>query len=361
MLRFDEFMERALYEQETGFFATSGQAGAARGDFITSPEVGPLFGVLVAEYLDRCWERAGCPPTFTVVEFAAGRGALAISVRAAAPRCAAALRYHLVEVSPSLRARQAEHLPVDHGGGAGLHFFSHAGAETLPQQADLVFANELLDNIPFRLFERSGERDSGTRGEETEVARAEWREVWVNPDDGRETLERVDRTLAERLDRLAPEASPGTRIPLQERAGEWLRRALDLVGPDGTVTVVDYARTTAEMAALHQNEWVRTYRGHSRGGAPTEAPGTQDITVDVAIDQLEAVGGPSANQSQSEWLAELGIAGLVDEGRRVWQASAAAPDLFAIRARSRVAEAEALTDPSGLGGFRVLSWGGSLE
>ena len=46
-LPFDEVMELALYDPEHGFYATGGQAGR-RGDFVTSPEVGPLFGAVVA-------------------------------------------------------------------------------------------------------------------------------------------------------------------------------------------------------------------------------------------------------------------------------------------------------------------------
>ena len=61
--------------------------------------------------------------------------------------------------------------------------------------------------------------------------------------------------------------------------------------------------------------------------------------------------------SQAEWLQRWGITELVAEGRRLWTARAAFGDLAALRARSRIAEAEALLDPSGLGAFLVLEWG----
>jgi len=47
---------------------------------------------------------------------------------------------------------------------------------------------------------------------------------------------------------------------------------------------------------------------------------------------------------------------LVEEGRQYWIANAAKPDLKAVKMRSRVAEAEALCDPAGLGSFKVLEW-----
>ena len=57
-----------------------GGSAGRRGDFITSPEVGPLFGVVIARYLDAEWERIGRPDPFTVVDVGAGPGTLARSV-----------------------------------------------------------------------------------------------------------------------------------------------------------------------------------------------------------------------------------------------------------------------------------------
>jgi hypothetical protein len=61
-------------------------------------------------------------------------------------------------------------------------------------------------------------------------------------------------------------------------------------------------------------------------------------------------------QRQHEFLRSHGIDELVEEGRRIWDERAHLGDLAAIRARSRVTEAEALCDPDGLGAFRVVEW-----
>src|SRR5690606_4493845 len=98
------------------------------------------------------------------------------------------------------------------------------------------------------------------------------------------------------------------------------------------------------------------YCGHSRGGPPLEALGTQDITVEVGTDGLDAT--PSSDLPQAEWLRIHGIDELVDAGRRTWQERAHLGDLQADRARSSITEAEALLDPGGLGDFRVLEWRG---
>ena len=85
-----------------------------------------------------------------------------------------------------------------------------------------------------------------------------------------------------------------------------------------------------------------------------EDPGSQDVTCEVAVDQLSPA--PDHQWSQAGWLALHGLDELVEEGRRTWTERAAIGDLAALEARSRVREAEALTDPSGLGAFQVLEW-----
>jgi SAM-dependent MidA family methyltransferase len=197
----------------------------------------------------------------------------------------------------------------------------------------VVVANELLDNLPFDLWERRGRAWEEVRVGEgfTEV---------VVPTDPPPWLARID-------------APDGTRVPVQEAARSWLRDAIALACPDdgGRVVAFDYcSRTTAGLAG----DWLRTYRGHQRGGPPLEAPGTQDITVEVCIDQLTSVREPSAISSQADWLRTHGIDDLVAEARAA--ADQPARDLPALRVRSRLAEAPTLLDPAGLGGFAVVEW-----
>jgi SAM-dependent MidA family methyltransferase len=363
-LPFDEVMEAALYDPRGGFYAAGGQAGR-RGDFVTSPEVGPLFGQLVGRALDRWWADLGRPDPFVVVEAGAGRGALARSVLSSNPECASALRYLLVERSEALRARHADHLDVvgpafafgpplpdddDDGPGAAT-----ADGPVVVSLADLpsvdgpvvVLANELLDNLAFRVLER------GADG---------WLEVRaaVGPGGGPtavvELLVPADERLAEYADRLVTDVPVGARIPVQDAAAGWLRRALDTAGRGGRVVLIDYAATTTMLAHRPWSAWLRTYAGHERGGHPFDRLGAQDITADVCVDQLARVRPLTTDHTQAEWLTDLGIEDLVEEGRRTWTERAHLGDLEALRARSRITEAEALLDPDGLGAFRVLEW-----
>jgi len=76
----------------------------------------------------------------------------------------------------------------------------------------------------------------------------------------------------------------------------------------------------------------------------------------VMLDQIDLFFRPDNVSTQAEWLRRNGIDDLVEEGKQYWKANAARPNLEAVKMRSRVAEAEALCDPAGLGNFKVLEW-----
>ena len=142
---FDEFVDHALYAPGHGFYQRGGGAGRRR-DFLTSPEVGPLFGAVLARALDGWWAELGRPDPFVVVEAGAGPGTLARSVRAAAPACGDALDLVLVEVGQAQWAMHPE-------GVRTLDALPAPGA--LGPGPVVVLANELLDNLPFALVERT--------------------------------------------------------------------------------------------------------------------------------------------------------------------------------------------------------------
>jgi SAM-dependent MidA family methyltransferase len=274
-----------------------------------------------------------------VVEGGAGAGTLAVAVLAAQPACLAALRYVLVERSDALRARHGEYLAIE----SAAHAFApdrteheeEAAAVDMPTgpivvslaelpriETHVVLANELLDNLPVDLVEGEQEVRVGLDGER----------------------------LVEALVPATASLGVAGRAPVQHAAAGWIRDARAL---GARVVAFDYADTTASMASRPFTDWLRTYRGHHRGSAVLDDLGRQDITCVVAVDQLPP---PTANTEQAAWLRGHGLDDLVAQGRATWAERAHLGDLEAIRARSRITEADALTDPAGLGAFRVLEW-----
>jgi SAM-dependent MidA family methyltransferase len=290
---FSAFMAWALYDEEIGFYTHIGTAGRSGGDFLTSPEVGPLFGAVVAAAVDGWWRDLGEPDPFVVVDAGAGPGTLARSVLAAIPACATALRYVLVEGSARQRERHGEHLPLD---PAAMAFGPEDDDSPSPQPTGrgpivvslgelprlaapcVVLANELLDNLPFDLWERRG---------------GVWWQVLVDA-----SLAEVVVPAEAPTWLRAVEADDGARVPSQDAARRWVLDALSLARPadGGRLVVVDYCATTATVATRPVDAWLRTYHDHRRGGPPLVEPGSQDITAEVCLDQLPA---PTTSSSQA--------------------------------------------------------------
>jgi SAM-dependent MidA family methyltransferase len=286
--------------------------------------VGPLFGNVVANAIDAAWTKLGSPDGFQIVEVGAGPGTLARSILAAQPQCLVNGEYIAVEVSASQRESHPEGI---------------TSTDVMPTTIEngVIIANELFDNLPFELWVFDGG----------------WRQSHIirQGDGFAETLHNAE------VPAYLPSRVPhGSRAPVHTVAMQWLTDALSTL-KHGSLIAFDYCTPlTAEVASMPWREWLRTYAGHERGTHYLRDAGEQDITTQVCIDQLATVREPDAMRSQSQFLQLWGIDELVEEGRRVWTESAAAPTLAAMKMRSRISEAEALLDPVGLGNFIVLQW-----
>ena len=257
------------------------------------------------------------------MECGAGPGTLARGILAAKPRCLPAINYVAVEVSAAQRA---------------LHPKGVESRDTMPEGpiTGVVLANELLDNLPFRLFVFDGA----------------WMEAFVAQTPDGAFVEVLHKPSS--LPAVLPQnAALGSRVPIQDAAFAWVSNALSLI-ERGSLLLFDYCTdTTAEVAAMPWREWLRTYKDHERGGHYLLAPGSQDITAQVVLDQLPA--GFNA-MPQAQFLQQWGIDELVLEGKEYWEKLSGAPDVAAIKMRSRATEAQSLLASAGLGGFTALEW-----
>ncbi|MFZ2509115.1 MAG: SAM-dependent methyltransferase [Steroidobacteraceae bacterium] len=149
-LPFSRFMEAALYAPGLGYY----MAGQARfgpgGDFVTAPEISPLFARCLATQIAEMMKRAGGGD---LVEYGAGNGTLAAGLlQALAATGDLPRRYRIVEISAALRARQRERLAELQGLQLALEWLDG------PPAADwqgVAIANEVLDAMPVERFRAS--------------------------------------------------------------------------------------------------------------------------------------------------------------------------------------------------------------
>ena len=107
------------------------------------------------------------------------------------------------------------------------------------------------------------------------------------------------------------------------------------------------------LALTPWREGLRTYRDQGRGTHYLSDPGSQDITTQVMLDQLPS---GCTTSTQADFLNLWGINELVHEGTAYWESMKQAPDVAAMKMRSRSTEAKLLTDQASLGAFTALSW-----
>jgi SAM-dependent MidA family methyltransferase len=316
---FERFMELALYDSE-GFFGGDTLRSARSGDFLTSPEVSPLFGETLAVYVGRIRQAIGEP--FQVVEVAAGSGSLlrplleSIDVPALA-----------VEASPAARDLLAGMVPV---------------SDELPDRIrGVLIANELLDNLPMAL---------------AQMTEGVWRERWVGADG--ESLVFVDAPprpeVVVWLEEYAGDVPEGGWVEVQLAARQWLADVIVRMD-QGAIILIDYGDTSENLLPRRQDGTLRTYRAHHLGPHPLDEPGETDITADVNFTALLDLHPAARLSRQDDFLTELGLRDRLSALRREeLEAARSGEVLERLRLRTLKTEAETLLHPRGLGDFRVL-------
>jgi len=321
-------MDAALYDPDDGFYARP--PVGAEGHFVTSPHVSPAFGAFVARQLGEAWDLLGQPEAFHVVEWAAGDGTLARQVLSAFeghPPLARATRYIAVERTRGQRDALA---------AAGLDVVAPQDAPT--GITGVVLANELLDNLPFRLARR----------EEASVV-----ELLVGLDENADlTFVAIpaDDAVAGRASTL----EAGATAAISDEPERWLQTASGALSR-GYVLIIDYGGDGPRPP--------QTYRGHQAGQDLLRDPGSADITAGVDLSAVAAfasrlglrVWGPVSQRSA---LLALGFGGRAEADR---VATARARDegrhLDAARRWAERSRESLLIDPGGLGALQVMAFG----
>jgi SAM-dependent MidA family methyltransferase len=266
-LPFDRFMAMALYEPGLGYYANhtpkfgqmpAGLAGQG-SDFVTAPELSPLFGHTLARQVAQALTETG---THEVWEFGAGTGALAVQVLDALTAMGQAPdRYTIVDLSGSLRERQRAAL--------AKHADRVHWADQLPDAfAGVVLGNEVLDAMPVQLLHRVGGQVHGVWHE---------RGVVVTPEG--------DLTWADRCTALRPpveiEGPHGYLTEIHPQAEAFIKTLADRLRR-GAAFFIDYGFPEAEY--YHPQRHMGTlmcHRAHQSDDDPLADVGEKDITAHV--------------------------------------------------------------------------------
>ncbi|HAX81700.1 MAG TPA: hypothetical protein DCY40_03930 [Actinobacteria bacterium] len=328
---FDRFMEMALYDPGDGFFGAGRLRSHREGDFLTSPEVSPLFGETLARFVAGERDRIG--GLDAVIDCGAGSGALLAGLVDEIPD----LLSYAVEVSPAARESIQARVPGVVVVGA---------LDEIPERLrGVIIANELVDNLPAAVAVRTGD------GWEEEAVAIVGDRLGAAP-----VAARPD--VAAWAERFAPGLPAGSRVEVQLGAARWLLAALQTIDA-GAVVMIDYGDTADGLRNRRAQGTVRTYRAHHLGPDPLLEPGATDITMDVAFDALAAVAAEAGAEveysTQAEFLTRWGLRDRLSELRHAeLDAARSGPVMERLQLRSRVTEAETLLHPRGLGDFRAL-------
>ena len=322
-ITFADFMEEALYGP--GGFYMGTPIGSA-DDFVTSPHVHPVFSRLVGIALEALWEALGRPLPFRLVEVGAGDGTMASEIVAGFERGGIDVEYTAVELGAEARRRLAAITP---------HVATRlADVERL--DPGVLFANELLDNLPFRRIRRRGDT---------------LMEVRVGLDGDR--LVEVEVPGDVELTAIAPDLEDGGESVIPTGAFAFVDELVSTLGR-GYAVLIDYGANGPQAGEVHG------YRGHRVVEDVLADPGSTDVTAGVdlhaLVDRAESAGLVSfGTVSQEAALRALGFdewmrgelahqgeflnAGRGSEATRTWDG----------RNRARL-----LVEPSGLGRLRWL-------
>jgi NADH dehydrogenase [ubiquinone] 1 alpha subcomplex assembly factor 7 len=278
-----QYMTACLHDPDGGYYATRPALGPG-GDFVTAPLISQMFGELIGVWLVSAWEQMGRPQRFRLVEMGPGDGTLmsdALRAVRMAPDFLKAADIWLVEVSPPLRALQAERLGETVRWARAL--------DEVPGEAPLLLiANELLDCLPARQFVRTA---------------VGWAEQIVGLDDKGRLAFGLASTPAAGLLPHAAQGAVFEQSAAQAALGAQLARRI--VADGGAALLIDYGRDEPGFG-----DTLQALRRHEKVD-PLACPGEADLTVHAdfpaVLDAADAEGASTAILSQAIFLAKMGI------------------------------------------------------
>ena len=310
-LSFARYMEMALYEPGLGYYSNPGQVFGAAGDFVTAPELTPLFGATLARQVSPWLKDPALAGSGQVVlEVGGGSGMLAAQLLNALDNVGHhEVRYLILELSAERREHQRQTLKSLAPG-----LMDRVGwLETFPESfAGVVVANELLDAMPVQLFE--WQADAEAELQEMGVTWVDGQFAWApRPADAVLT-----ETVTALRNRLGPEGAQWHspyRSEICPAQQAWMRTLADCMTA-GVVMLLDYGFAAPEYyhPQRDQGTLMCHYR-HRSHADPFLWPGLSDITAHVDFTALAraATAEGFSLVGYTSMAAFLLNAGLLDE------------------------------------------------
>ena len=274
-------MAMALYQPGLGYYAAGSQKFGAAGDFITSPEVSPLFAQSIARQLKQVMTELNEP---VLIEFGAGSGVLAVDLLLELEALNSLPKeYWIVEVSAELQQRQQNKVKE-----SCEHLFNKVvWLQQLPEQAveAVVIANEVLDAMPVQAFEKQ----NNELFERVIIDKDDQLSWAINPAD--EKLQAAVASIEESIEVTLPE---NYRSEYNPSIKPWLNSLSALV-KKGLVLLIDYGYDAAQY--YNDERQMGTMMCHYLHRAHEDFfffPGLQDITAFVdftAVAEAALVSG----------------------------------------------------------------------
>lgn len=264
---FDRFMELALYAPGLGYYVAGQRKFGATGDFITSPEISPIFARCLARQAQQVLKQL---PACELLEFGAGSGILAADILAELEkRASLPERYLILDISPDLRLRQQETLQqkVPHL-LAKVEWISQ-----LPEKfCGFIIANEVLDAMPvqrFRIGEEWVEEQVVTIDDQGSLT------AQYKPADRPGLIQRIDE-----INKINP-LPVGYLSEVNQRATSWMR-ALSSSLQQGAILLIDYGYPQQEFYLPERSTGtLMCHYRHRAHDDPFKLVGLQDITAYV--------------------------------------------------------------------------------
>ncbi|MFM9916418.1 MAG: class I SAM-dependent methyltransferase [Rhizobacter sp.] len=304
-LPFDRFMALALYAPGLGYYARGdrqfGVLPASGSDFVTAPELSPLFGRALARQVLQALDGSG---TDEIWEFGAGSGVLARELLDTLG--ARIARYTIVDLSGTLRDRQHAVLH--------LHLDRVRWVDVLPEAMQgVIVGNEVLDAMPVQLLHFDGIRwhergvvlrDAGEAPAAESGAMSTW--TWAD----RETA------LRPAVDEAHADFAPGTVTEIHQQAEAFIATLADRL-ERGAAFFIDYGFPCAEYYHPQRiGGTLMCHRAHLADTDPLADVGAKDITAHVNFTGI-AVAGQAAGldvlgyTSQARFLMNCGLLDLL--------------------------------------------------